>query len=826
MNKLLLLVLVVLVSATSVQGQTYTWTGATNGLWNTATNWTGGVPISGIDTILNFNNNTNVTTTQDITTSPTPMIVNQINFGSSAGGFVINGAPIEFRNNSSGTGPVLSNTSTNAATINSNLVLTNTLTVTGSGVKNIGGTVTGSGGLTITGGRVNLTGTMSYQGNTQVNNLNSILFIGAGAVHNGAGDLSITSGVVSVHGTLNHAGNTLVTNSVDGLLGIYAGGVFNSPGTITFDVNNWSYFEVFGTVAPGGLITLGSIAGGSGQNARPYLSGNGTINRNVELRQTNIITAGLTLNGNLTSSQTTGTIGTSVMGTNSVLYVNGSATFGGSFSLGANSTLNVSGPIAVNGSTMTIPATSTLGGTGTTMAIDSPNGTTAALFLGTSITRNITTTVSGNGGLTVGTNNQSAPGTINGSITATGGISIEGITQPLTITGPISLSGGGNNPIRGAVTANSLTTVNTGTNLFIGNFVSFLGPGAVQINAGGSMHLGGSSVTMNKAVTSAGAMTVFDNMLNTVTYGGPVITTTGATLQGGSGTPLRINNTLTVNGTTTVINGGPVTVTGLTAINPGGSLITQSGGTFIAQGGIAVSNNASFTANSVTTAITTVNSGGTVTGAGTINGTVLNALTILPGGNLKPGNSPGQITIGGGLDAGGILEIEISNGNTNTTTNGGFDTVRVTPPPVNPAPTDAIIRTATTVIRLLTGNADQSTFNNDTFWGTSRRWSILTTTDGDIELRDANNNLLGPIQPASVQLFSPNGQTALNPYAQYPNSSFTFEMTPMGNGAKLDLVWAPVPEPTTLLATASLLLLGAYTWQRRGKASAGVSVPV
>lgn len=139
------------------------------------------------------------------------------------------------------------------------------------------------------------------------------------------------------------------------------------------------------------------------------------------------------------------------------------------------------------------------------------------------------------------------------------------------------------------------------------------------------------------------------------------------------------------------------------------------------------------------------------------------------------------------------------------------------PPPSNNTTTNATIRTATTTFKLLTANRitedlvnfpNQPSFaNNAAFWGTTEKWRIMNTTNGSIQLRDANNLLLANSGvPASVQLFAIDDPAQTNPInfsATYPTSSFSYEITVNGAGNDLNLVWNPVPEPMTILGLAA-----------------------
>ena len=265
------------------------------------------------------------------------------------------------------------------------------------------------------------------------------------------------------------------------------------------------------------------------------------------------------------------------------------------------------------------------------------------------------------------------------------------------------------------------------------------------------------------------------------------------------------------------------------AINNAGSFVLNTGGTVNlgpnASPGLFTNNTGGiFQANGTAFVRLTV-AGGTLTGSGTINALASSSVVIGSGGRLAPGNSPGTITIGGGLDIGGTLELDIANGggnnsNGSTTPGVGFDTITVSPPPSTPnTSTNVTIRTATTNFVLKTGDANQAAFNaNIMFWNTQQKWAFLRTTNGAIIFKDANDNVVASPVAATVALLDSNGGSLS--IANYPNSSWMFEDVVASDNTfnrQFNLVWNPVPEPTTWIgiSTTAMIALGWFRQKRK-----------
>lgn len=408
---------------------------------------------------------------------------------------------------------------------------------------------------------------------------------------------------------------------------------------------------------------------------------------------------------------------------------------------------------------------------------------------------------------------------------------------------------------------------------------------AVSNSAGNALFIGGGGVGVNRSILNTG---VIENSTHSVIHISPSgdFTNAGVLRAAGTGkiiiapagtfyiTPssifqtsgsgqIEINTTNVVNQTniifSNIINSSTNTQTGIFNNATSGSVTVQDTGvlnvgndnnsSIINSGNINVQTTGSGTgtinvgSNSSRGTLTNLNgtvtlngvansrvliNGGTLTGAGTINAlsSAGNAASVVIGssGRLSPGNSPGQITIGGGLDVGGQLELDISSGggNNNSNTNGnttpgsGFDTIQVRPPANEPLnTTTATIRTAATSYRLKTANSSQSQFNNDAFWNTAQSWTILRTTlggtngSGIILLDENNNSLTGTVDVTSkVELFD-TSERAILFLSEFPYGNFTLSINggTAGFDGGLQLNWQPVPEPMTILGASFGLLV-------------------
>jgi autotransporter-associated beta strand protein len=152
-----------------LHAQTSTWSGAVDGSWTNASNWTGGVPASSTTTAVVFGVGTTLATTQNIAGGLT---LNSLAFTADAGSYTVAGTqPLIF----SGTAPSISSFSTAAGAISVSVPLqfAQTVTVTGdagdfAGFLRLSGIISGTGGLQWSSGIGVVSGVNTYSGGTTI----------------------------------------------------------------------------------------------------------------------------------------------------------------------------------------------------------------------------------------------------------------------------------------------------------------------------------------------------------------------------------------------------------------------------------------------------------------------------------------------------------------------------------------------------------------------------------------------------------------------------------------------------------------------------------
>jgi len=209
--------------------------------------------------------------------------------------------------------------------------------------------------------------------------------------------------------------------------------------------------------------------------------------------------------------------------------------------------------------------------------------------------------------------------TFSGNLGGTGGL-IKTAAGRLTLSGVNTYTG--NTTISAGVL--SVATINNGG--VAGNLGKATNAAANLVFNGGTLQYTGADASTDRNFTINAAKTAtFDITTNNLTVSGASTATTGALTKIGDGT-------LTLTGANIY--------TGATAVNEGTLLVNGPGS--LASGSTV-----------------TVNSGGTLGGTGTINGTV----NVLTGGTLAPGASPGTLTIGNALTLAGDALFEIDGTN-------------------------------------------------------------------------------------------------------------------------------------------------------------------
>ncbi len=291
-----------------------------------------------------------------------------------------------------------------------------------------------------------------------------------------------------------------------------------------------------------------------------------------------------------------------------------------------------------------------------------------------------------NGGITYqnlrfsgsGTAGASAPLTIQGDLSNTGGGALNFGANNVTLSGTV-----GANSIAGFTTSGTISmTKSSGTATFTGSVTA----GALTINgSGGTLGLGTSlshqingGVTVTAGTLNGGSSTL--DLTGSMSVSGTWTASTGTVNYNGTGAqtvaPVTYNNL-------TLLGSGPFTVTGLSTVN-GTCLYSSSAsttlGTALTAGALTV-NNASGTLNLGSGLTHTINGAVTVTagtlnlGGSTINGTsgttvsgkltgtgTVGAVVINSGGVIQPGGSPGQINSGDETWNGGSYTCEINKG--------------------------------------------------------------------------------------------------------------------------------------------------------------------
>ncbi len=159
------------VGSQTLTAQTWDGGGSPSFNWTLGQNWSGDVaPVPSTTAALTFAGSTGLTNTNDFTAGS---VFNTLTFSAGAGAFTLGGNAINLGNGTAGT--KVTNSSSNLQTIDTNLALQQTTTVSpGTGGLAIDGDVSGAFGLTHTGfGTLILSGDNSYSGPTLITSANA-----------------------------------------------------------------------------------------------------------------------------------------------------------------------------------------------------------------------------------------------------------------------------------------------------------------------------------------------------------------------------------------------------------------------------------------------------------------------------------------------------------------------------------------------------------------------------------------------------------------------------------------------------------------------------
>ena len=502
-----------------------------------------------------------------------------------------------------------------------------TYTFTGGGTGSVGN-ITLADGASVTFSAAS--GTWGTGGNVRT------LTIGSGSIF----DLSTNSMSTTVGtGFIKDGSGVLALGG-----GTYAGGFTVNAGTVILRGTN--------AMGDGGLLTLngGTVAGSANRNLTDKYDSGIVIGGNVQFGERATVvssassTANLTFNNNVGLGSANRTLTQGNSGTNTfsgiISNTSGGLTFAANVSADGrfeitNASNTFTGPINVTGGEVRFTADGSIGNAANDIVIDGGRFAKASDAL--------TVTLGGGRDISVG----DAVGT---AISSPGtGVLIynNAIANKTGETGSWAKQGGGTLELGGVSTYTGDTSINNGlVKLTTGNdrlptgTVVSIGQSA-SINLG-TLDLNGRNQQISGLNSTSGTNATTGN--NTVT------STAAATLTlGGSGTYSYGDGT---NANSGVITGAISLVKNGNGTQTLGDTNTYTGTTTVEAGTLIVNGN-------ISTSLTTIKSGGTLGGSGSVGG-----LSVEGGGTLAPGNSPGILNVGStSLATLSTFGVEI-NGNT------------------------------------------------------------------------------------------------------------------------------------------------------------------
>lgn len=467
-----------------------------------------------------------------------------------------------------------------------------TLTINTTAANSYGGVISGAGGLTVGGsGSLTLTAANAYTGLTGTT-------VTGGTLQSGVNN------ALPVNGNVNITGGVLNLNNFNQSVGNLAG---TAGGSVTLGTGQLSVNLSAGT-------NFSGIISGSGP---VVFNGNGFI---WTLGTAQTYTGLTTINN-----------GTIQLGVANALPVNGPV------SLAGTGILNLNNFSQTTGTLTSVVGTQVILGSG-------------QLFVAPTASANFAGIISGTGSVTF---QGPFPWTMQTAQTYTGGTTVNGGTLQMGIANGLAPTG--------------TVTVNSPGILLLSNnplaIASLAGSGSVDLGTGALTLDTTTTTTFSGNIVGAGGSLVVQGtgtqiLTGTNTYTGGTVVTGTATLQGTTSSlpGMIVNNSVLYynqgfNGSIM----GPLSGNGLLQVGGGGILTlansASQGAVSILQGELDVASGATLT----TATNLTVSSGATLGGTGTVAGTVLSEGIINPGHGLNIGiltvNGPVTLQAGSSFDA-------------------------------------------------------------------------------------------------------------------------------------------------------------------------------
>ena len=609
---------------------------------------------------------------------------------------------------------IWSNNSTNALTVGGNI--TNnasstpvTLTIDGSGNTTLSGimsnnTATGQTSLTKNGtGTLTLTGMNTYSGATTIN----------------AGTLSLrnlTQGTVNFASpTTVNAGATLLYAPTAGVVMSSTAATVNLQGAMVYNTPGNHYLVLGGAVtvnAPStinltsvgsssaGLFFDGGLMGSSNVTVTSNTNGVGLVLRNANSNYTGT----LTVNGNASTVKGTGSgmaIGVGPVLSSANLAINGTLELGN-----ASGGMGWSSPSSPSGTTLGINA---LNGTGVVVG-NMASTSTRTLSVGNNNGSGDFSGVIANGdNNTLGfTKNGSGTQTLSGNNTYTGTTTISAGT--LTISGTGQLGGGSyvgaiansgnfiynstsNQTLSGVISGTGALTKNGSSTLTLSNVNTY--SGGTTINAG-TLRMGGTyALGAESSTASVANGAVLDINGQNMWFSSYNISLTLNGSGSGNGSIINSSNTGgTYRGAITLASDSMIGSTGT------GNSFALSGGNLGSTGTANLTLSAMGT-QGITLGSTAINNTGTITNAGSGNGTVTisgaigtNVSRVVQNSSTSTLTLSGANTYSGGTTvSAGVLSITSTSALPSWSTNGGYSVAGGASLAVYNAVTDANITT-------------------------------------------------------------------------------------------------------------------------------------